>query len=413
VIDGGRPDADAADGWNFFISYTSADQAWAEWIAWQLEDAGYKVLIQAWDFVAGSNWQIRMQEGMEQAQRTVAVLSEAYLTSVYGQAEWQAAHRKDPRGFTRKLLPIRIEDCPRPGLLGGIVSIDLFGHDPEQASSELLRHIRQALIGRAKPDKAPSFPLHRQHPPADEPTFPPDQTRRADPPDDLKKRWTLEAQLAQERLTLGPDHTDTLTTAHNLAITLRALDDQQAARTLSEDTLERRRRTLGPNHTDTLRTANNLANALGALGDRQAARTLYEDTLERFRRTLGPDHALTLSTAHNLANPLGALGDRQAARTLYEDTLERRRRTLGPDHANTLRTAHNLAITLEALGDRQAARTLYEDTLERRRRTLGPDHVDTLSTAYNLANALDALGDRPRGPVPGQRHVRTPPPQVT
>src|SRR6185369_5926211 len=245
------------------------------------------------------------------------------------------------------------------------------GHDPEQASSELLRHIRQALIGRAKPDKAPSFPLHRQHPPADEPTFPPDQTRRADPPDDLKKRWTLEAQLAQERLTLGPDHTDTLTTAHNLAITL------------------------------------------GALGDRQAARTLYEDTLERFRRTLGPDHALTLSTAHNLANPLGALGDRQAARTLYEDTLERRRRTLGPDHANTLRTAHNLAITLEALGDRQAARTLYEDTLERRRRTLGPDHVDTLSTAYNLANALDALGDRPRGPVPGQRHVRTPPPQVT
>lgn len=114
--------------------------------------------------------QFRMQEGMETAQRTVAVLSNAYLTSVFGQEEWQTAHRKDPRGFTRKLLPIRIEDCQRPGVLGGIVSIDLFGHDPEQASGQLLRNVRHALDGRAKPDRAPDFPVQRLHPPADEPT---------------------------------------------------------------------------------------------------------------------------------------------------------------------------------------------------------------------------------------------------
>ena len=27
---------------DFFVSYTSADRAWAEWIAWQLEAEGYK-----------------------------------------------------------------------------------------------------------------------------------------------------------------------------------------------------------------------------------------------------------------------------------------------------------------------------------------------------------------------------------
>jgi hypothetical protein len=35
---------------DFFVSYTSADRIWAEWIAWQLEDQGYQVVVQAWDF---------------------------------------------------------------------------------------------------------------------------------------------------------------------------------------------------------------------------------------------------------------------------------------------------------------------------------------------------------------------------
>jgi hypothetical protein len=45
---------------DFFVSYTQVDQAWAEWIAWVLEENEYQVLIQAWDMVAGSNWISRM-----------------------------------------------------------------------------------------------------------------------------------------------------------------------------------------------------------------------------------------------------------------------------------------------------------------------------------------------------------------
>lgn len=30
---------------DFFVSYTGRDKAWAEWIAWQLEHAGFRVLI--------------------------------------------------------------------------------------------------------------------------------------------------------------------------------------------------------------------------------------------------------------------------------------------------------------------------------------------------------------------------------
>jgi TIR domain-containing protein len=34
-------------GWDFYISYTQADRAWAEWIAWILEEDGHHVLVQA------------------------------------------------------------------------------------------------------------------------------------------------------------------------------------------------------------------------------------------------------------------------------------------------------------------------------------------------------------------------------
>ena len=66
------------------MCYTQVDRAWAEWISWTLEKENYRVLVQAWDLVPGSNWVLGMQEGMTDAARTVAVLSAAYNRSVYG-----------------------------------------------------------------------------------------------------------------------------------------------------------------------------------------------------------------------------------------------------------------------------------------------------------------------------------------
>ena len=41
---------------HFFISYNKADITWAEWIAWELEEAGYLTIVQAWDFRPGFNF---------------------------------------------------------------------------------------------------------------------------------------------------------------------------------------------------------------------------------------------------------------------------------------------------------------------------------------------------------------------
>ena len=149
---------DAGPGWDFFVSYTQADRAWAEWIAWTLEEDGYRVLIQAWDFVPGSNWIQKMQDGVRDARRTVAVLSADYLQSVYGSAEWQAAWAQDPDGTARRLVPVRVRPCAWEGLLAGVVGIDLVGLGEAAATGRLRSKVAAAVLGRVKPADPPGFP---------------------------------------------------------------------------------------------------------------------------------------------------------------------------------------------------------------------------------------------------------------
>lgn len=149
---------------DFFVSYTGADKAWAEWIAWELEAAGHEVLVQAWDMVPGTNWVGLMHRGVQGSERTIAVLSAAYLDSVYGTVEWQAAWRDDPTGADRKLLVLRVEDCERSGLLASVVSADLFGLNEDAARTELQRVVRGALTGRLKPATRPGFPARPSFP---------------------------------------------------------------------------------------------------------------------------------------------------------------------------------------------------------------------------------------------------------
>jgi TIR domain len=103
---------EAAD---FFVSYTGADRAWAEWIAWQLEAEGYQVVVQAWDFGPGRDWAHEMQQATTTAERVVVVLSPAYLQSAHGEAEWRAFYAEDPGGERGLLLPVRVGEVEPPG----------------------------------------------------------------------------------------------------------------------------------------------------------------------------------------------------------------------------------------------------------------------------------------------------------
>lgn len=139
---------------DFFISYNSHDQEWAQWIAWTLEEAGYETVIQAWDFRPGSNFVLEMQRAATDTRQTIAVLSQHYLDAEFTQPEWSDAFRRDPQGNQRVLLPVRIDNCRPTGLLASIIYVNLHGLDQATARQVLL----QALNERGKPDTPPLFP---------------------------------------------------------------------------------------------------------------------------------------------------------------------------------------------------------------------------------------------------------------
>lgn len=142
--------------YNFFISYAKKDIEWANWIAWILEKKGYSVILQEWDFIAGKNFVLQMDIAARESEKTIAILSTAYMSSVFTPSEWAAAFAEDPMGKTSKLIPIRIEECKLDGLLKQISYIDLVGISNEEEAKKLI----EDRVGgrRLKPSVAPPFP---------------------------------------------------------------------------------------------------------------------------------------------------------------------------------------------------------------------------------------------------------------
>ncbi|KVR40741.1 toll/interleukin-1 receptor domain-containing protein [Burkholderia multivorans] len=140
---------------DFFISYTHADADWAQWIGYVLEEEGFSVVIQAWDFRPGSNFVLEMQKAAASAKRTVMVLSPDYLQSQFASPEWAAAFGQDPQGQEMKLVPVMVRKCDPPGLFKSIVQIRIVGLDEGAARQALVDGINQK---RAKPSMRPRFP---------------------------------------------------------------------------------------------------------------------------------------------------------------------------------------------------------------------------------------------------------------
>ena len=125
---------------DFFISYNKHDKDWAVWIAYQLEDNGYNVEIQDWDWGPGNNFVLKMQKATETCERTLFVLSEHFLAALYTQPEWAQAFTRDPTGEKGLLIPVRIQECELKGFFGPLIYIDFIEDrplDPKEASDSI------------------------------------------------------------------------------------------------------------------------------------------------------------------------------------------------------------------------------------------------------------------------------------
>lgn len=152
----GQTTADDKEKKDFFVSYTGKDSEWAEWVAFVLEEEGYTAVLQKWDFRPGSNFAILMQDAASRSERTIMILSPAYLKSDMAMSESIAAFTRDPGGRNQKLVPIMVEKVDASGLLGPIVQIRIVGMNEEQARNAIVEGVQRT---RTKPSSRPAYPF--------------------------------------------------------------------------------------------------------------------------------------------------------------------------------------------------------------------------------------------------------------
>jgi plasmid stability protein len=199
--------------------------------------------------------------------------------------------------------------------------------------------------------------------------------------------------LAIRLRVLGPDHPDTLTTRHQIAVAMSARGDHPGAEAEYRDVLTTRLRVQGPDHPHTLTTRHQISCEMSARGDHAGAEAEFRDVLAAKLRVLGPDHPSTLTTRHCIALEMAARGDHAGAEAEYRDVLAAGLRVEGPHHPHTLTTRHNIALEMAARGDHAGAEAELREVLAAELLVLGPDNPSMLITRNNIAGQMAARGD--------------------
>ncbi|MHB9861650.1 FxSxx-COOH system tetratricopeptide repeat protein [Streptomyces sp. YIM S03343] len=146
---GGGMGDDGAPGGAWFVSHAGADRAWAEWVAWQLLDAGYQVELDYWDWGAGDNFVLKMNAALERG-RFLALFSPAYFEPErFTTPEWNAVV-----AMQEKITPVRVAEAVCPAILRPLITRDVFGVGEDAARRTLL----EAVTGPRRPTVAPTFP---------------------------------------------------------------------------------------------------------------------------------------------------------------------------------------------------------------------------------------------------------------
>src|SRR5262245_43645389 len=95
---------------HFFISYTKADKDWARWIDWLVRSKGFTTFTQFNDIPWGSNFLAKMREGLNEAERMIAVVSPDFLSSGFTEAEWTPIFKKETETKQTLLFPIKVRE---------------------------------------------------------------------------------------------------------------------------------------------------------------------------------------------------------------------------------------------------------------------------------------------------------------
>jgi tetratricopeptide (TPR) repeat protein len=188
----------------------------------------------------------------------------------------------------------------------------------------------------------------------------------------------------QRKALLGEEHSDTLASMANLALTYQNQGRWTEAEKLGIRVSETRQRVLGEEHPETLISIGNLASTYQNQGRWTEAEKLEIRVSETRQRVLGEEHPNTLSSMGNLASTCYGQGRWKEAEELIMRVLETSQRVLGKEHPHTLVRMNILAFTWKAQGRNAKAINLLEQCIHLRSQIIGADHPSTVSSSAAL-----------------------------
>ena len=138
---------------DIFVSYTSKDCEWANWIGLELKALGHLPHVHEWEITGGDDIYSWMEQRHDAADHVLCVISDDYLNAPYSTLErnaalWQAASKRP--GF---ILLVAVKACRLPTLSDHIRRCELFGI-PEEAARFRFRE----FITKPRPPETAAFP---------------------------------------------------------------------------------------------------------------------------------------------------------------------------------------------------------------------------------------------------------------
>ncbi len=122
---------ESIDRHDFFISFNSADLAYAAAIDTALRAERFTTYFYPTDLPPGGNIPLWMDMALMNSAQTLALYSPDYIkdTAVYSRAEHYASWWQEPGGDARKLIPIVLRETPFTPLMAVISRIEVKGTD--------------------------------------------------------------------------------------------------------------------------------------------------------------------------------------------------------------------------------------------------------------------------------------------
>jgi tetratricopeptide (TPR) repeat protein len=137
--------ADAIEQRDFFISFNSADLAYAEAIDAALRAAGFTTYYHPTDIPPGGNIPLWMEDALMNSRQLLALCSPEYMAdgAVYSEAERYARFWQDSRSAKFKLVPVELKPTSFKPLMSVYKRIDAKNTSPAQAAAAVVGALKK------------------------------------------------------------------------------------------------------------------------------------------------------------------------------------------------------------------------------------------------------------------------------